>query len=80
MSMVLRGRLDSAAASWPLYVQSRRVAELNAVSLCNGVAGTLTLRNIEFASQGFSARIDETGARSVVGGQLAAVKVAATGA
>ncbi|TDR40110.1 hypothetical protein DFR29_114162 [Tahibacter aquaticus] len=69
----------SATAGAPLYVQTGRVAELNAVSLCNGVAGTFTLRNIEFTSQGFSARIDETGVRSVVGGQLAAVKVGAAG-
>jgi hypothetical protein len=69
----------SATAGAPLYVQTGRVAELTAQSLCNGVAGTLTLRDIEFTSRGFSARIDETGARTIVSGQLAALKVGAAG-
>lgn len=69
----------SAKAGAPMYVQTGRVAKVSAVSLCNGVEGTLSLRNIEFTSQGFSARVEETGARTVVGGQMVAVKVGAAG-
>lgn len=59
----------------PLYLQTGRVAAIRARSLCNGVAGTLVLREIEFTSAGFTARIDETGARTVSGGRLAALRL-----
>ncbi|MCQ4166774.1 hypothetical protein [Tahibacter harae] len=59
----------------PLYVQTGRTAAIRARSLCNGAAGTLLLREIEFTSAGFTARIDETGARNIAGGRLAALRL-----
>lgn len=59
----------------PLYLQTGRVATITARSLCNGVAGTLTLREIEFTSAGFTARMDETGARTISGARLAALRL-----
>lgn len=59
----------------PIYSQAGRIGAIRATSLCNGVAGTLDLRDIEFSATGFSARVDETGARRIVGGRLAAVRL-----
>lgn len=65
----------SAVDGSPLYLQTGRVARISARSLCNGVAGTLDLREIEFTSAGFTARIEESGARTIADGRLAALRL-----
>jgi hypothetical protein len=59
----------------PIYTQAGRIGTIRAASLCNGVAGSLVLSNMEFTANGFAARIDETGARRIVDGRLAAVRL-----